>query len=107
MSRRKGEKGRDRILVPLPFLTFGDLGRQGLEASVYCPSCHRTVRFKVTDELRDRRVVVPERRFRCQGTNVVTGGPCGSFGHLVIQRAGRFHEAEARRARMLRPDRKP
>jgi hypothetical protein len=104
MERPRGR--RDRILLPLPFLTFGDLARQGLEASVYCPSCHRTVRIKVTDELRDRRVVVPERRFRCQGTYVITGRPCGSFGHLAIQSAGSLHEAEAKRARMLRPDRK-
>src|SRR5476649_1640109 len=104
MSHGKTARGRDRILLPLPFLTFGDLARQGLEASIYCPSCRRTVRIKVTDELRDRRVVVPERRFRCQGTNRITGDPCKASGHLAIERAGSLHEAEARRARMLRPD---
>src|SRR5476651_2010335 len=101
MSRHKTGKERDRILLPLPFLTFGDLARQGLEASVYCPACHRTVRITVTDELRDRRVVVPERRFRCQGTRVITSDPCGALGFLAIERAESFHEAEARRARML------
>lgn len=106
MPGRKTAKGRDKILLPLPFLTFGDLVRQGLEASVYCPSCHRTVRIKVNDELRNLRVVVPERRFRCQGTNVIAGTPCQASGHLSIQRAETFHEAEARRARMLRPDKK-
>jgi hypothetical protein len=62
------------------------------------------VRIKVTDELRDRQVVVPERRFRCQGTNVIAGTPCQASGHPSVERAGSFHEEEARRARMLRPD---
>ena len=107
MSGRKTEKGRDRILLPLPFLTFGDLAKQGLEASVYCPSCYRTVRIEVTGELRDRRVVVPERRFRCQNIRPITGTLCGSFGFLAIEKAGTFHAAEAKRSRMRMPDKKP
>src|SRR5260370_28881691 len=98
MAGRKTAKGRDRILLSLPFLTFGDLARQGLEACVYCPSCRRTVRIKVTDELRDRQVVVPERRFRGQGTNVIARTPCQASGHLSIQKAGSLHDAEAMRA---------
>ncbi|MEA2911089.1 MAG: hypothetical protein QOJ15_3170 [Bradyrhizobium sp.] len=30
------------VLRPLPFITFGELATPGLEAHVYCPSCHTT-----------------------------------------------------------------
>jgi hypothetical protein len=106
MSGRGGEKKPERSLLPLPLLTFGDLARQGLEASITCMSCHRTVLIKVTEQLRDRPVVSRERKFRCQGLRY-DGARCSSLGLLTIGKAKSLHREEARRSRARSRDKDP
>jgi hypothetical protein len=89
-----------RVNADLPFLTFGDLVEQGLRATVYCPGCRRETTIAVTPELRDKRVVVLGRVFRCQG-KYIYGQPCESRGVLYIQQGRRLTEIEAERAHDL------
>jgi hypothetical protein len=54
------------MLRALPFQTVGDIGGQGLELHVYCPSCY-AARIVVADDASWRDRLFATARFRCTG----------------------------------------
>jgi transposase-like protein len=66
------------------FQTIGDIGRQGLELHVYCPSCRSTRRPVDLERWADRCFATA--RFRCSGTRY-NGLPCRAIGMPVIRPA--------------------
>lgn len=86
------------IVMPLPFVTFGELRDAGYEVEVWCQGCHKRRLLKITYDIRDQPFA--GRRFRCQGTRY-DGKPCLGSGVPVIQKGGRFARKEAEHARFL------
>lgn len=105
MSRKCEPAGGDRpAAIELPFKTFGDLEKAGLELYVACQKCHRQRLIEVTAELRDRRVA--GQRFRCQAT-FYDGKPCRGIGLPTIQKQRRWVRRQADHARQLAASHKP
>jgi hypothetical protein len=73
------------VLYPLPFITFGDVARLGLDAHVSCSRCYDPRRVALTD---DRLLARPfaGTRFTCTKTHW-NGQTCGGLGSLTIQPA--------------------
>jgi hypothetical protein len=64
------------MLHDLPFTTFSEIAALGLEAHVYCPTCHTMRQLDpMADRLRDR--CFAGTRFRCTNTRC-TSETCGA-----------------------------
>ena len=96
--------GNPPATMELPFKTFGDLEKAGLELYVACQKCHHQTLIEVTPELRDRRVA--GQRFRCQAT-FHDGTPCRGIGLPTIQKQRRWVRRQAEHARRLAASSKP
>jgi hypothetical protein len=72
--------------LPLPFRTYGDVEAAGLEITVTCGKCGRSVLIDAGSEaIRGRRLC--GARLVC--TRVLPHGPtCTGYGHLRVDHAG-------------------
>jgi hypothetical protein len=84
--------------MSLPFRTFADLEKVGLELYVTCQRCHRQKLIEVTPELRSRRVA--GQRFRCK-EKWYDGTPCRGIGLPTIQKQRTWARRQAEHARTL------
>ena len=80
--------------LALPFRTYGDVEAAGLEITVTCSKCGRSVLIDASDEaMRDRRLC--GARLVC--TTVLPHGPtCTGYGHLRVDHAGSWAAQLAR-----------
>jgi hypothetical protein len=88
--------------LALPFRTYGDVEAAGLEITVTCSKCGRSVLIDASDEaMRNRRLC--GARLVC--TTVLPHGPtCTGYGHLRVDHAGSWAAQLARAPnRVFRP----
>jgi hypothetical protein len=84
--------------LELPFRTFGDLEKVGLQMRVACSRCHGQVVLEGTGALRDEQVA--GRRFRCK-ERYFDGTPCRGIGLPTIEHQGSWARRQADSARQI------
>jgi hypothetical protein len=102
MSRPPQRVPPSKTPLALPFATYGDVDAAGLEISVTCSKCGRSVLIDAGNEaIRNRRL--SGGRLLC--TRVLPHGPtCTGYGHLTIKHAGSWTAQFARAPdRVFRP----
>jgi len=84
------------MTIELPFKTFGDLEKQGLQMRVACQRSRRQVVIEVTPALRDQAVA--GRRFRCK-ERCFDGTDCREVGLATIEHQRSWVRRQADAAR--------
>lgn len=89
---------KEKFVLSLPFVTFGDVAAAGFEISVYCRCCRSALLDATSDTLRDR--LLCGARLRCS-TVFWDGTPCTGSAHLYINHIGSWAMQMARRPKMI------
>jgi hypothetical protein len=84
--------------LSLPFKTFGDLEKVGLQMRVVCQRCHRQIVIEGNGPLRDQAVA--GRRYRCKG-RYFDGTPCRGIGLPTIEHQKSWVRRQADHARQF------